>query len=297
MPLRGAPNDRVAIPAYRFPEAPARALGHAVRYRAWRERDPGRVRIPRGVDASAARAAIEDGVAASARAAGGPPSGPAWLSPGAVARLLAAAGLALPAFAIAQTSDDAVRAAAEIGFPVAAKVISPTIVHKSDVGGVALGLTNANAVRSACDRMATLDGVEGFLVQRMVPGGLEVMVGVTVDPTFGPLVGFGLGGTAVEILRDTAFRLTPLTDVDAREQVRSIRGFPLLDGYRGAAPADVDAVEDLLMRVAWLTGVVPEIVEMDLNPVRVLERGRGLAIVDARVAVSAARDPAPAGAA
>ncbi len=277
-PLRGATDDPRPIPAYRFPEAPARALGHAVRYEEWRRRDPGVVRVPTGVDAAAARAAIDD-----ARAATG--ASP-WLAPDRVARLLGAAGLALPSFRIAPTPEAAAEAAVAVGFPVAVKVVSTAIVHKSDVGGVALALADAAAVRSACERMAGLEGVSGYLVQRMVPGGIEVMVGVTVDPTFGPLVGFGLGGTTVEVLRDVAFRLTPLTDVDAAEQVRAIRGFPLLDGYRGAPPADVAAVEDLLLRTAWLTGVAPEIAEMDLNPVRVFPRGNGLAIVDARIAIA-----------
>jgi acyl-CoA synthetase (NDP forming) len=164
-------------------------------------------------------------------------------------------------------------------------------VHKTDVGGVALNLGSTDAVRAACqDMQARLsEAVEGFLVQEMAPEGVEVIVGMTEDPVFGPLVAFGLGGTAVEVLQDIAFRITPLTDVDAREIVRSIRGFPLLEGYRGRPPADIAAVEDLLLRVSWLAEEVPEIDEMDLNPVRVFPPGQGLLPLDVRVYVRGQR--------
>src|SRR5262249_44674647 len=125
--------------------------------------------------------------------------------------------------------------------------------------------------------------VEGVLVQQMAPSGVEVIVGVAEDPTFGPLVGFGLGGTAVEVLNDMSFRITPLTDLDAREMVHGIRGLPLLQGYRGRPAADVPAIEELLLRISWLVEQVPEVAEMDLNPVLVSEPGSGLTAVDLRV--------------
>lgn len=263
------------IPVYRFPEAPARALGRMWQHQAWRERPPGRVPSLDHVDAEAARSAV-----AAARAAGR-----RWLSADENARLLAAAGIAMPRFRVVRDGDAAVAAAEELG-PVAVKAIAPDLVHKTDVGGVALDLRDSAAVRDACERMAAgVDGIEGFFVQEMVGPGVEVIVGLTSDRTFGPLVAFGLGGTAVEVLQDVAFRITPLTDVDAQELVRSIRGFPLLTGYRGRPPTDVAALEDLLLRISWLARVVPELGEMDLNPVRLYEAG--LAVVDVRTAVTA----------
>ena len=129
--------------------------------------------------------------------------------------------------------------------------------------------------------------MQGVLLQPMLREGLEGIVGVTHDPSFGPLVMFGLGGVNVELLKDVAFRVQPLTDRDARELVRSVRGFPLLEGWRGSPPGDVAAVEDALLRVSQLAGDHPEVAEMDLNPIRILPPGHGCMVVDARIAVRA----------
>jgi acetyl coenzyme A synthetase (ADP forming)-like protein len=281
--LRATNTDGAAgrvIPWYRFPEPAARALARAVRYGEWRTRPSGQVPHLDGVDAAAARAVVQQALRER---------GEGWLRPEEVPRLLAAAGIALPPSQVVATPDQAAAAAAAIGFPIAVKVVSSTLVHKSDVGGVALDLETAEEVRAACARMLesvpreTL--VEGFLVQRMVAGGVETIVGVADDPNFGPLLAFGLGGTAVEVLNDVALRITPLTDADAKEMVRSIRGLPLLQGYRGRPPCDLDAVEQLLLRISWLVDEVPQVAEMDLNPVTVFAPGAGLATVDARVYV------------
>jgi acyl-CoA synthetase (NDP forming) len=234
------------------------------------------------VDTRAARAVVEEALQTR---------GDAWLGPDEVVRLLAAAGIALPPSRLVPTPEEAAMAAAEIGFPVATKIVSQALTHKSDVGGVALGLASPAEVQSACERMqagmpAGAD-LAGFLVQQMVEGGVETIVGVVEDPSFGPLVGFGLGGTTVEVLNDVALRITPLTDADAREMVRSIRGLPLLQGHRGRPPADLEALEDLLLRISWLVEEVPQVSEMDLNPVKVFASGRGLMPVDARVYVRA----------
>jgi acyl-CoA synthetase (NDP forming) len=166
------------------------------------------------------------------------------------------------------------------------------LVHKTEIGGVRLNLNDAAAVRQAFaeirDRLTRdgrLDAMEGVLVQPMVSGGTEVLVGVTQDPVFGPLVAFGLGGIHVEILGDVCFRVTPLTDHDAREMVRGIRGASLFQGYRGHPPADLAALEDVLLRVSQLVEGVPEICELDLNPVFALPPGQGCRIVDARIRV------------
>jgi acyl-CoA synthetase (NDP forming) len=220
--------------------------------------------------------------------------GEGWLRPDDVARLLAAAGIATPPSRVVATAEEAAAAATAIGFPVAVKIVSSQLTHKSDAGGVVLGLDTPEAVRAACERVRASvphdAPVEGFQVQQMVVGGEETIVGVVDDPNFGPLVAFGLGGTAVEVLDDVALRITPLTDIDAHDMVREIRGLPLLTGYRGRAPADLAVVEDLLLRVSWLVETAPQISEMDLNPVKVFGAGRGLMPVDARVYVRGEAD-------
>lgn len=267
-----------AIPSFRFPESAAKALAAAVGYAGWRGRAPGVVPALTNVDAKAAHAVI-DAVLAE--------RGEGWLQPEEMARLFGAAGIPLPRSEVVGTPDQAAAAAERIGLPVAVKVVSATLTHKSDIGGVALRLTTLEAVRDACTGMAERLGqaVQRFLVQQMVDGGAEVIVGVADDPTFGPLVGFGLGGTAVEVLNDVVFRITPLTDADARDMIHAIRGLPLLQGYRGRTTADLAAVEDLLLRISWLVEEIPAISEMEMNPVKVFEPGRGLIPVDARVYV------------
>jgi acyl-CoA synthetase (NDP forming) len=270
------------IPTFRFPEPAARALARAVAYATWRRQPPGTVLTPAGVDAAAARRVVEQALAAH---------GDGWLRPDAVAGLLRAAGMPLPPFALAATPAAAAAAATAIGLPVAVKIDAPTITHKSDVGGVVLDLPSPGAVQAACEQMLARLGpntpVNGFLVQQMVERGVEVMAGVVDDPVFGPLAGFGMGGTAVEVLNDMAFRITPLSDADVAAMVRSIRGLPLLRGHRGRPPADIAAIEDLLLRISWLVEEVPAIAEMDLNPVMVRPEGKGLVVVDARVRVRA----------
>jgi acyl-CoA synthetase (NDP forming) len=196
---------------------------------------------------------------------------------------------------VARTADAAAALADQVGYPVAVKLASHRLVHKTEVGGVRLGLADAGAVRRAFteirDRLradGALDAMEGVLVQPMATG-VEVMVGVADDPQFGPLVAFGLGGIHVEILGDVCFRVTPLTDRDAREMVRSIRGHRLLTGYRGHPPGDTKALEEVLLRVGRLVDEVPEVNELDLNPVFALPPGQGCRVVDARVGVR----PAP----
>jgi len=175
---------------------------------------------------------------------------------------------------------------------VAVKLASRQIVHKTEVGGVRLNLHDGAAVRQAFDaiqaqlaRENKLDAMDGVIVQPMISAGVELMAGVIGDPLFGPLVAFGLGGIHVEILKDVCFRITPLTDRDAHEMVRSIRGYRLLDGYRGHPPADIPAIEDLLLRLSRLVEEVPEISEIDLNPVFALPPGQGCRIIDARIRI------------
>jgi acyl-CoA synthetase (NDP forming) len=208
------------------------------------------------------------------------------LSPADSMTLLARSGFPVAAFRAAATAEEAVAAAQEIGFPVAVKMNSTDVTHKSDVGGVILNLTDEAGVRNAYDaihEIVTRIGARhgGVLVSAMAPRGQEVVVGLTKDPQFGPVVMFGLGGILVEVLKDVAFGIVPVTEKDAEEMIGEIRGARILQGVRGGRPADVAALRQLLVQVSDLVVKHPEIAEMDLNPVIVYENG--LLIVDARI--------------
>jgi len=193
---------------------------------------------------------------------------------------------------IAATADEAVRIAGEIGFPVAVKLASHTILHKTEIGGIHLNLADAQSVRNAFESIRARlaqegqpEAMEGVLVQPMLSGGVEVMAGVTRDPLFGPLLAFGLGGIHVEILGDVQFRVAPLTDRDATEMVTRIKGARLLQGYRSKPAADTAALSDVLLRLSRLVEDIPEISELDLNPIFALPEGQGCRIADARIRV------------
>ncbi len=179
-----------------------------------------------------------------------------------------------------------------MGFPVAVKLASRQILHKTEIGAVRLNLADEKAVRDAFEAIRSrlaldhkLDAMEGVLVQPMLSGGVEVMVGMTRDPLFGPLLAFGLGGIHVEILGDVQFRVTPLTVRDATEMVREIKGYRLLQGYRGHPAVDMNAIEEVLLRISLLVEETPEIAELDLNPIFALPEDHGCRIVDARIRV------------
>lgn len=275
-PLAPEDSDEAAlvIPSFRFPEAAARALARVAEYSAWRQRPAGAFATPANVNVEMVRAVVREASA---------PGSDGWLTPEAAGRLLAAAGVPVEPFEIVGRPEEAIAAAARIGLPVAVKVVSRQILHKTDVGGVVVGLDTLEAVRTACEAMqgAIAAPIDGFMVQRMAPAGTELMIGVVEDRSFGPLVGFGLGGRAVEVLNDVVFRITPLTDVDAHEMVRSIRGARLLQGFRGAPAADLAALEDLLLRIAWLAETLPELLELDINPA--IAMASGVSVVDVRI--------------
>jgi len=271
------------IPTYPLPEIPARVLSRAAAYAEWRTQPLGLIPDFQDLDLPLAREICAK--ALSQRGAG-------WLTAEETRIVLTAMGLPVQPGGVAQTEDDAVELARRVGFPVAVKLASHRLVHKTEIGGVRLSLKEEGAVRQAFreirDRLAqdnNLDAMEGVLVQPMVTGGVEVMVGVTHDPLFGPLIAFGLGGIHVEILGDVRFRVTPLTDRDAAEMVREIKGYQLLEGYRGHQPADVEAIQEVLLRVSRLVEAIPEITELDLNPIFALPPGQGCRIVDARIRV------------
>ncbi|MGI9610938.1 MAG: GNAT family N-acetyltransferase [Acidimicrobiia bacterium] len=272
--------DKLAIPSFMFPEAAALALARAVRHGAWRQRDPGVLSALDDRVIVDVRRVIDEALAQFGEDGG-------WLSAEQVDSLLRAAGLRTPKSGMATNPDQAVAVADEIGGPAVIKVVSDSALHKSDVGGVVLGVQGGPGVRDAYDSVTSSVGdVEGVLIQEYVDGGHEVLVGMTQDPNFGPLVVFGLGGIYVELLQDVAFRIHPLTDVDASEMIRETKGFRLLEGYRNMPDGDISALEQALLGVSALIDAIPELVEMDLNPVKVLTPGAGVCVVDARMRIA-----------
>jgi acyl-CoA synthetase (NDP forming) len=206
-------------------------------------------------------------------------------------QVLEGAGIPIASAQLAATREEAVAAARQIGLPIVLKIVSPDISHKSDVGGVKLNLGSEKEVAAAFDEIveaarraqagATVLGVS---VQKMAQPGVEVIMGMTKDPQFGPVLMFGLGGVFVEVLKDVAFRIVPLEPRDARQMIRDIQGFPVLEGFRGQEPADLAALEDMLMRLSAFVEEHPEIQELDLNPIFAYKDG-ALA-VDARIVLS-----------
>jgi acyl-CoA synthetase (NDP forming) len=202
--------------------------------------------------------------------------------------LLKKAGIGVVETRQAKSKAEAVTIAKQLGFPVVMKITSSDVVHKSDAGGVKLGLTNETQVGEAYDDImkkitaafpnAKIDGVS---VQAMARPGIEVIIGMSKDPQFGPVLMFGLGGVLVEILKDVSFRIVPLVKRDAKEMVREIKGFPLLQGYRGSEPADIEQLENMLLKVSEFVEANPEVKEIDLNPIFAYKDGA--VAVDARV--------------
>jgi acyl-CoA synthetase (NDP forming)/GNAT superfamily N-acetyltransferase len=276
--LRRPAGGARPVPCLPTPERAAQALARVRSYRVWRDRPDAPEPSLTGIDGAAARRVVAD---AMARPAGG-----GWLDAPDAWALLRAYGLPLVEVRAATSADEAVAAAAALGYPVALKAASGRIVHKSDAGGVALALADADAVRGAFDTMnETLAGrMGGAIVQPMAAGGIETIVGVVRDDAFGPLVMFGLGGVATDLLGDRSFRSTPISGLGAQELVRSLRSSPLLQGYRGAAPADLAALEDVILRAGRLADDIPELAELDLNPV--LAAPSGALILDVKVRLS-----------
>ncbi|HWG99162.1 MAG TPA: GNAT family N-acetyltransferase [Pilimelia sp.] len=285
----GAPDAPVTlgtrrVPVYPLPEEAVRAMGRAVCYAQWRRAPHGQRPTLSGVDGGAAREIL-----AEALAAGG-----GWQPADVAARLLACYRIPVIAARLAGSEADAVATAVELGYPVALKAADPELVHKSDLGVVRLGLADADEVRGAYRAVAAALGRDAprVVVQPMADPGVEVVTGLVHDPVFGSVVMLGLGGVYTDLLADRAFRLLPLTDVDAARMWRSLRGAPLLTGYRGVAPADTAALEDLLLRVGRMAEDLPEVAELDLNPVLVGPSGAVAVDVKLRLAaVAGETDP------
>jgi acetate---CoA ligase (ADP-forming) len=279
LPAGRAQLKEAGVPGYIFPESAANALAAMYRYRQWLARPDGAIQ-EFDVDRDAVRRVLDEASARGVDHLAGPEA----------LAVFRAYGIPVLESRVATSADDAAAAAEAMGLPVVLKVESPDVVHKTDVGGVVLNVGTAEEVRSEYDAMvarvraklpdARLDGV---LVQPFIAGGRETIIGGTTDPTFGPLLMFGLGGVYVEALQDVIFRVHPISDVDAREMVRAIRGYKILEGFRGEPPADQEALTDVIQRVSQLMGENPEIEELDINPFLVREKG-GVAL-DARVRI------------
>ena len=265
--LRDAGHTVASFP---YPESAAHALGLAAERAEWLRRPAGTVPDLGRIDARKARRLVDESLASASDV---------WLPPGPTRELLEAYGVPLVRERLATSDDDAVLAAHELGFPVVVKT-AVAGAHKTDTGGVALGLVDERAVRAAVERIGA-----PVLVQPHVRGGAELLAGVVQDPVFGPLVAFGPGGIFAELIGDAAFRIAPLTDVDAGELVLGGKAGQLVRGFRGAAPADVAALVDLVHRLARLAEEIPEIAELDLNPV--IAQPDGCVAVDARVRIRA----------
>jgi acyl-CoA synthetase (NDP forming) len=203
-------------------------------------------------------------------------------------QILKEVGINTTEIKLARTKEEAISHSKELGFPIALKIVSPDILHKTDVGGVKLGLNNEDDVGNAYDGIISMikkqepaAKIQGVSVQAMARPATEVIIGMTKDPQFGPVLMFGLGGILVEVLKDVSFRIVPLTRRDAREMIGEIKGYPILEGYRGQEPANIAVLEELLLKVSEFVDNRPEIAELDINPI--FAYSDGALAIDARV--------------
>ena len=270
------------VPVYPFPERAVAAMDVLYRQRQWIQSPESET--PRfDMD----RQKLEE-IFAAARAVGR-----LELGEQEAREVITACGFRVPQSQLARGADEAARIAEETGFPVVMKIASPDILHKSDVGGVRVGLESREQVREAYRtmmervrrRMPDAE-IRGTLIQEMVRGGKEVILGIMRDPQFGPMLMFGLGGIYVEVLKDVSFRIAPITRADAGAMMTEIRSHALLRGVRGEAPADLDAVADGLLRLSQLAADFPEIMEIDVNPLCVFSQGEGAIAIDARLTLT-----------
>ena len=273
-----------SVPAFIFPESAVRALTGMSRHRRWLERPAGKVRCFEDVDARRVKEILE----AATRV------GRARLGEYDALTLLEAYGIPIVPSRPAKNAEEAIEAAEAVGYPVVLKAMVPEVSHKSDIGGVIVGLQSAREVRGAyheiLDRLlengVTVDDVDGVLIQHMVTGGRETIIGTAFDPSFGPLIMFGLGGIFVEVLGDVVFRVHPVSDIDAVEMIQQVKGYRLLEGMRGEKGVDFGALQEAIQRISQLVGDFPQVTELDINPFVAFEPGQPPMAVDARVVIS-----------
>jgi acetyltransferase len=266
-------------PVYRFPENAAKSFGALYRYSRWLNRQkmaPYRFTH----DTAGARAIIAQ-CRQEGRNAIGELEG---------ARILACYGFNVLPTQLARNAEEAAELAEEMGFPAVMKIVSPQILHKSDAGGVVVGITSPEAARAAFERIvANARGyqpeadIQGVLVVKMAPAGQEIILGMNRYPGFGPLLMFGYGGVFVEVFKDVTFRLAPVGRNEARRMLNAVRAVKLLKGFRGAPAADIEAIEQALVRLSDLAMAHPEITELDINPMLAHPKGQGITVADCRM--------------
>jgi acetyl coenzyme A synthetase (ADP forming)-like protein len=272
--------SKARLPHYHFPEEAARSLGAMARYAANIHRDRYEVKTFSDVDRDRVAEVLQRVKAAGRKFV---------LEPEAH-EIFRAYGFPVVPFAWVRNADEAVKAAADLGYPVVLKIVSPDIIHKSDVGGVKLNLAGAEEVRraygeilAAVARVRPGAAIQGMLVQKMMPAGRETILGMSRDPQFGPLLMFGLGGTLVEVFRDVNFQLAPISEDWAVKMIQGLKGFKTLSGFRGEAPADLGAIVDSLERLSQMVLEFTDLKELDINPFMVFDEGQGAAAMDARI--------------
>jgi acetyl coenzyme A synthetase (ADP forming)-like protein len=275
--------DDAHIPHFRFPEDATRAMSAMVRYVRWRMRPRTDIKHFEDVQPGKVRGILEKALREKRR----------FLPEPEAYEVLSAYGLPMSRSTLVLDEKEAVRAANEIGYPVVMKIVSPDIVHKVDVGGVLLNLCSDSDVGQAYyDLMERVKAAKqdariwGVLIQEMVGGGKETILGMKRDPLFGGLLMFGLGGIYVEVFKDVTFRIAPIRELSAKSMIERIKGIRLLKGFRGEPPSDLDAIAESLLRLSQLVIDFPEIEEMDINPLIVLPSGEGARVVDARILIS-----------
>lgn len=281
MRTAAAPLALNRIPCFSFPEPAAIAMARVAAYAEWRRQSPGVVATFSDMQPSLARLVVGRVLE----------RGGGWLTPVEANALLSSVGIAVPRSTMVASIDEAVVAAERLGYPVAIKGIGPLLLHKTEFKAVRLNLASRSEVRIAASQLtrALGDKIEGLLVQRMVTGGAEMMLGAINDATFGHAVVCGSGGVLIDLLADSSCRLYPVTDQDAGEMVSSLKGVRLLRGFRGGTPADEIAFRDAILRISALVGICPEIQELDVNPLAVLPEG--VSALDVRVRVSENKKP------
>ncbi len=275
--VRALQEAKRRVPWFAYPESAARVLGKVVPYSQWRLRPAPPPRPPAGIDRAGARLIVESTLAEKGEGA--------WMDQVRLNELLSCYGIAHVATVAASDPEEAAAAARSVGLPVAVKLEAPSVLHKSDAGGVRLGLASAEAAEKAAAELLARFGPEaGVVVQPMAPPGVEVIAGLVQDASFGPVLMFGMGGVTTELIGDHVLSLVPLSMEEARRVIGSLRLSPLLEGYRGAPPTDVEALAELLCRLALLAEDLPEVAELDLNPL--LAGPAGSVAVDARARLS-----------
>ena len=277
--IRTSP-DRL-VPVYMFPEDAVQAFFHSYTYFRYKTLKAGVLPVfPEATEAKARKylepsAVLKEG---------------GWLPPETALGLLKEYGIPAAETRTAYSAEDAAKAALEIGFPVVMKLRSTTITHKTDVHGVLIGLKNIdeviqgyNEIKTRLEAAGQLGQMEGVILQPVVKGGEEAILGMSFDPVFGPLVMVGLGGIHVELMKDVAFSIHPLTDIDPDYMFSQLKGLPLLQGWRGSQPRDIDSLREVLLRFSALIEDLPEIVAVEINPLMVFDEGKGTMAVDARI--------------